>query len=103
MFLIGASSNDAIALATINTLFIGASTLTLEKLFFLKVSAPESFVPDFSSITKEVLLGSFLASINIVTSSYYIVVVFIDPLQGLYAILFVDTVDWFTPPTTRWF
>ena len=33
-------------------------------------------------------------------SSYYIVVVFIDPLQGLYAILFGDTVDWFHFPTT---
>ena len=33
-------------------------------------------------------------------SSYYIVVVFIDPLQGLYAILFGDTVDWFHLPTT---
>ena len=33
-------------------------------------------------------------------SSYYIVVVFIDPLQGLYAILFGDTVDWFDSPTT---
>ena len=33
-------------------------------------------------------------------SSYYIVVVFIDPLQGLYAILFGDTVDWFASPTT---
>ena len=36
------------------------------------------------------------------SSSYYIVVVFIDPLQGLYAILFGDTVDWFRFPTTRW-
>ena len=35
-------------------------------------------------------------------TSYYIVVVFIDPLQGLYAILFGDTVDWFASPTTRW-
>ena len=35
-----------------------------------------------------------------VPSSYYKVVVFIDPLQGLYAILFGDTVDWFSPPTT---
>ena len=33
-------------------------------------------------------------------SSYYIVVVFIVPLQGLYAILFGDTVDWFHIPTT---
>ena len=33
-------------------------------------------------------------------SSYYKVVVFIVPLQGLYAILFGDTVDWFSPPTT---
>ena len=37
------------------------------------------------------------------TSSYYKVVVFIVPLQGLYAILFEDTVDWLTPPTTQWF
>ena len=36
-------------------------------------------------------------------SSYYIVVVFIVPLQGLYAILLGDTVDWFIFPTTRWF
>ena len=35
-----------------------------------------------------------------IQSSYYIVVVFIDPLQGLYAILFGDTVDWFHFPTT---
>ena len=28
----------------------------------------------------------------LLSSSYYIVVVFIDPLQGLYAILFGDTV-----------
>ena len=34
------------------------------------------------------------------SSSYYKVVVFIDPLQGLYAILFGDTVDWFFSPTT---
>ena len=33
-------------------------------------------------------------------TSYYKVVVFIVPLQGLYAILFGDTVDWFSPPTT---
>jgi len=36
----------------------------------------------------------------ILNSSYYIVVVFIDPLQGLYAILYGDTVDWFQFPTT---
>ena len=35
-----------------------------------------------------------------ISPSYYKVVVFIDPLQGLYAILFGDTVDWFIPPTT---
>ncbi len=34
---------------------------------------------------------------------YYKVVEFIVPLQGLYAILFGDTVDWYIPPTTRWF
>ena len=39
-------------------------------------------------------------SYHIKSSSYYIVVVFIDPLQGLYAILFGDTVDWFHLPTT---
>ena len=35
-----------------------------------------------------------------ITPSYYKVVVFIVPLQGLYAILFGDTVDCLSPPTT---
>ena len=35
--------------------------------------------------------------------SYYKVVVFIVHLQGLYAILFGDTVDCCSPLTTRWF
>ena len=55
----------------------------------------------FSSVADEVtasrgLYGKATDSF----SSYYIVVVFIDPLQGLYAILFGDTVDWFASPTT---
>ena len=39
-------------------------------------------------------------ALGFLLSSYYKVVVFIVPLQGLYAILFGDTVDWFSPPTT---
>ena len=40
--------------------------------------------------------------IHLYFPSYYKVVVIIDPLQGLYAILLGDTVDWYFSPTTRW-
>ena len=58
-------------------------------------------VQDFSSVLAEFAVKNpQLVLMDIHLPSYYIVVVFIDPLQGLYAILFGDTVDWFHLPTT---
>ena len=57
----------------------------------------------YCSATSEsfvIIMGSEYKYSHRSLSSYYIVVVFIDPLQGLYAILFGDTVDWFHFPTT---
>ena len=54
----------------------------------------------FSSVKRKILRDVRQNPLTFPPSSYYIVVVFIDPLQGLYAILFGDTVDWFHFPTT---
>ena len=43
----------------------------------------------------EIFEKTFTAGIVKRIASYYEVVVIIGPLQGLYAILFGDTVDWF--------
>ena len=46
----------------------------------------------FSGTFQDTAVADEKHSYHIKSSSYYMVVVFIDPLQGLYAILFGDTV-----------
>ena len=82
----------------IYAVILGAYTLT--KNFFDYASLVQSLSAD-----QKVNSGSFIGValyISFCNSLYYRVVVIRAPLQGLcYTVR--DAVDWFQPPTTRWF